>query len=332
MKRRTFIRSTALMGVAGAAAVARSSGVRPDEMVQVLQLQDAATSPVVACTWDFGEVVPRTAYDILAKNGTLLDAVEQAVWIPEADPNVNSVGRGGYPDRDGHVTLDACIMDGNGNCGSVVFLEKVLHPVSVARAVMERTSHVMLAGAGALQFAKTQGFLEEELLTPDARRAYGEWLKSGVYKPASALNHDTIGLLALDGKGQMAGACTTSGMAWKVRGRVGDSAIIGAGLFVDNEAGAATATGIGEAVIKIAGSHAIVEMLKQGRSPQEACRLAVTRILDKQPSYRKEESFLVGFLAMDRSGNVGGCSYRKGFQYAVVRDGRHSVVDAEHLA
>lgn len=320
MKRRTFLRSSALLGAAGLSPASRA----------VAQAPPAA--PVVACTWDFGEVVPRTAYRILTDGGSLLDAVEQAVWIPEADPTVNSVGRGGYPDRDGIVTVDASIMDGDGNCGSVVFLEKILHPVSVARAVMDRTPHVILAGSGALQFAREQGFPEDELLTPEAKKAYEDWLKSGLYKPSSKDNHDTIGMLALNTSGKMAGACTTSGMSWKIRGRVGDSAIIGAGLFVDNEVGGATATGIGEAVVKIAGSHSIIEWMRHGRGPQEACRMAVQRILDKQPAYRKDQGFLAGFLAMDLNGNIGGCSYRKGFQYAVVRDGKHQVIDAEYLA
>ncbi len=287
--------------------------------------------PVVVCTWDFGEVVARTAYEVLEKGGSPLDAVEAGVKIPEADPTVTSVGRGGAPDRDGHVTLDACVMEGNGNCGSVVFLENILHPVSVARAVMERTPHVMLAGAGALQFAREQGFSEDELLTPEAQKAYEAWLAAGTYKPSSAQNHDTIGMLALSDSGSMAGACTTSGMAYKIRGRVGDSPIIGAGLFVDDEVGGATATGIGEAVVKVAGSHSIVELMRQGRGPQEACRIVLQRILDKQPQYRKEEGFLVGFLAMDRLGNIGGVSYRKGFQYSIVRDGQNQVVDAEHM-
>lgn len=322
MKRREFIASGALVG--SAALLTTGNGCSP--------APTGPGGPVVSCTWDFGEAVPRTAYEILENGGSLLDAVEAGVKIPESDPTVTSVGRGGAPDRDGHVTLDACIMDGQGNCGSVVFLEKILHPISVARAVMEKTPHVMLAGAGALQFALEQGFVEEELLTDEAKSAYEKWLTTGAYKPASAVNHDTIGMLALSEDGKLAGACTTSGMAYKIRGRVGDSPIIGAGLFVDDEVGGATATGIGEAVIKVAGSHAIVELMRQGRSPQEACRMALQRILDKQPQYREDQGFLVGFLAVDRLGNVGGVSYRKGFQYSIVRGGAHEVVDAEYLA
>jgi isoaspartyl peptidase/L-asparaginase-like protein (Ntn-hydrolase superfamily) len=322
MNRRDFIKAGTLAGSAGLLPAVSACTPSPS----------GPGGPVVCCTWDFGEVVPRTAYEILENGGSLLDAVEAGAKIPEADPMVTSVGRGGAPDREGIVTLDACIMDGRGNCGAVVFLEKILHPVSVARAVMEKTPHVMLAGAGALQFALEQGFSEEELLTPEAKKAYEDWLATGTYKPASASNHDTIGMLALSEAGTMAGACTTSGMAYKVRGRVGDSPIIGAGLFVDDEVGGATATGIGEAVIKVAGSHTIVELMRQGRSPHEACRMALQRILDKQPQYRQDEGFLVGFLALDRLGNVGGVSYRKGFQYAIVRGGVHEVIDAEYMA
>lgn len=321
MKRREFIAAGTLAGSSGLLAGLSGCTSAPT----------GPGGPVVACTWDFGEAVPRTAYEILENNGSLLDAVEAGVKIPEADPTVTSVGRGGAPDRDGHVTLDACIMDGRGNCGSVVFLEKILHPISVARAVMEKTPHVMLAGAGALQFALEQGFSEEELLTDEAKKAYDDWLAKGTYKPVSSVNHDTIGMLALSEDRKLAGACTTSGMAYKLRGRVGDSPLIGAGLFVDDEVGGATATGIGEAVIKVAGSHTIVELMRQGRSPQEACRITLQRILDKQPQYRNDQGFLVGFLAMDKLGNVGGVSYRKGFQYAMVRGGLHEVVDAEYM-
>jgi len=289
--------------------------------------------PLVTSTWDFGPAVTETAYRTLASGGSLLDAVEQAARIPEEDPAINSVGYGGYPDREGKVTLDACIMDGNGNCGSVAFLEHIMHPVSVARKVMETTPHVMLAGDGALQFALENGFKKEELLTPDAEAAYCEWLKSSGYipRPSGRTNHDTCGVLAMDKQGNLAGACTTSGMAWKVRGRIGDSPIIGAGLYVDNEAGAATATGVGEAVIKIAGSFLIVELMRSGKSPQDACRLAVERIIRKQPMYKNDGGILVGFLAMNKDGEIGGFSYGKGFQYSLNRSGKSEVVDAEYL-
>jgi N4-(beta-N-acetylglucosaminyl)-L-asparaginase len=250
--------------------------------------------------------------------------VEQGVRVPEADLRNHSVGRAGYPDRDGKVTLDASIMDEHGNCGAVAAIEHIAHPISVARRVMERTPHVLLVGDGALQFAQEQGFPREELLTAESETAWHEWLSSAKYKPANnagpggkpggASNHDTIGMLAIDAKGNLSGACTTSGMAWKLHGRVGDSPIIGAGLYVDNEVGAATSTGVGEEVIRNVGSFLVVELMRQGRSPENACREAVERILRRKPAAKDLQ---VGFLAMDRTGTVGAWAIQKGFSYAV---------------
>jgi N4-(beta-N-acetylglucosaminyl)-L-asparaginase len=251
--------------------------------------------------------------------------------VPEVDLRNHSVGRAGYPDRDGHVTLDASIMDEHGNCGAVAAIEHVGHPISVARRVMEKTPHVLLVGDGALQFAIEQGFPKEELLTPEARKAWHEWLKTANYKPANsemttdnappkglrgdAKNHDTLGMLAIDTKGNLSGACTTSGMAWKLRGRVGDSPIIGAGLYVDNDVGGATSTGVGEEVIRNCGSFLVVELMRQGRSPEDACRAAVERILKRRPELAKDTQ--VGFLAIDKHGEVGAWAIQKGFSYAV---------------
>jgi N4-(beta-N-acetylglucosaminyl)-L-asparaginase len=212
--------------------------------------------------------------------------------------------------------LDACIMDDNGNIGSVAFLEHIVHPVSVARMVMEKTQHVMLVGEGALQFALANGFKKEKLLTKESEQAWKEWLKEGKYKPiANIENHDTIGILALDEKGNLSGACTTSGMAYKMRGRVGDSPIIGAGLYVDNEIGAATSTGVGEEVIRIVGCHLVVELMRQGNSPEQACKLAVERIIQKNPE--KAKAIQVGFLALSKNGEFGAYCLQKGFTYAV---------------
>jgi len=331
MKRRTFIKAASL---AGAATVISSKALTEGSNAFAAASPARQGGPVVLSTWDFGPEVPQAAVEALTKGGTLLDAVERAVMIPEADPKVTSVGYGGYPDREGHVTLDACIMDGNGNCGSVVFLEHIKHPISVARLVMEKTQHVILAGEGALQFALEHGFKKENLLTKEAEAAYKEWLKTSKYLPAvmDKNNHDTIGLLAMDGKGAMAGACTTSGMAWKIRGRVGDSPIIGAGLYVDSDVGGATATGLGEAVIKVAGSFLIVELMRSGKSPQEACKLALERIVHKQPRYAAGNDFLAGFVAMNKDGEVGAMSYRKGLQYTLYKDGVTRVIDAEFMA
>ena len=283
----------------------------------------------VVSTWDFGVAANQAAWEVLAKNGRALDAVEAGARVPEADLRNHSVGRAGYPDRDGHVTLDASIMDEHGNCGAVAAIEHIAHPISVARRVMEKTPHVLLVGDGALQFALEQGFPKEELLTPESEKAWREWLKTASYKPSAnsevktyesgvrgdARNHDTIGMLALDAHGDLSGACTTSGMAWKLHGRVGDSPIVGAGLYVDNDVGAATSTGVGEEVIRNAGSFLVVELMRHGRSPEDACREAVERIIRKKPDAAKD--IQVGFLALDKHGNVGAWAIQKGFSYAV---------------
>ncbi len=275
-----------------------------------------ATNPIVISTWNFGLQANEEAWKILAKGGKALDAVEAGARVPEGDPKETSVGLGGLPDRDGKVTLDACIMDDNGNIGSVAFLEHIVHPVSVARMVMEKTQHVMLVGEGALQFALANGFKKEKLLTKESEQAWKEWLKEGKYKPiANIENHDTIGILALDENGNLSGACTTSGMAYKMRGRVGDSPIIGAGLYVDNEIGAATSTGVGEEVIRIVGCHLVVELMRQGNSPEQACKLAVERIIQKNPE--KAKAIQVGFLALSKNGEFGAYCLQKGFTYAV---------------
>jgi N4-(beta-N-acetylglucosaminyl)-L-asparaginase len=221
-------------------------------------------------------------------------------------------------------------MDADGSCGAVAALEHIAHPIQVARRVMERTPHVLLAGDGALQFALEQGFKKEELLTPESEAAWKEWLKTAHYQPSvnsevrdygktgmpgGKDNHDTIGMLAIDARGRLAGACTTSGMAWKLRGRVGDSPIIGAGLYVDGEVGAATSTGVGEEVIRNAGSFLVVELMRHGRTPQEACHEAVMRIVKKRPNASKD--LQVGFLAMNRNGEVGAFAIQPGFSYAV---------------
>jgi N4-(beta-N-acetylglucosaminyl)-L-asparaginase len=257
------------------------------------------------------------AWKVLSVGGWALDAVEQGVKLVEADPTERSVGYGGRPDRDGRVTLDACIMDENLNIGSVACLEHIMHPVSVARAVMEKTPHVMLVGDGALQFAEAQGFKRTKLLTPESEAEWKEWLKKSEYKPKVNIeNHDTIGMIALDKNGRLSGACTTSGMAFKMHGRVGDSPIIGAGLYVDGEIGAATATGHGEEVIRIAGCHLVVELMRQGRTPEEACKEAVERVYRKQ-KHRLSE-IQVGFIALNREGKYGAYCLQPGFNFAIM--------------
>lgn len=322
MKRRSFI-ATAALGLPALGLAVRSSHF-PTAGKQ------SSGEPVVVSTWNFPGA-NEAAYDSLSAGGPLLDSVEAGIRVVESDRSNTSVGVGGYPDRDGHLTLDAAIQEGTGRCGSVVFMEGIAHPISVARAVMEKTPHVMLAGDGATQFARENGFRYRKELTPGARKAWQEWLKKGGYRPApiGEGNHDTIGLLVLQG-GKMAGGCSTSGAAWKMHGRVGDSPIIGAGLFVDDDAGSATSTGLGETVIRIAGTSAIVEMMRQGHSPEKACRKAVERIMEKQPEYRDGSGFLVAFLAMSKEGEIGAWGCGPGFEYVVIRGGKREVVKAEY--
>ena len=289
--------------------------------------------PIVLSTWNFGVQANAAAWDILKNNGRALDAVEAGVKIPEGDPNERSVGYGGRPDRDGRVTLDACIMDEFSNIGSVACLEHIKHPISVARAVMEKTPHVMLVGDGALQFALSQGFKKENLLVEASEKEWKDWLKTSQYKPiANIENHDTIGMIALDAKGNLSGACTTSGMAYKMHGRVGDSPIIGAGLYVDNEIGAATATGHGEEVIRISGCHLVVELMRQGLSPQKACEEAVMRIVKLTQNRGKElKDIQVGFIALNKNGEYGSYCVQGGFNFAVTDNNGNQLIDANYF-
>ena len=322
--RRKFLQTAAL---GSAAALSGTKLIAQNKKLQVVK-----DSPVVVSTWAFGATANVGAWEILSKGGRALDAVEAGVKIPEADPTNQTIGLGGLPDRDGHVTLDACIMDENYNCGSVMCLENIVHAISVARMVMEKTPHIVLAGDGALQFALANGFKKENLLTPESEKAWKEWLKTSNYKPEMNIenrlydkktdpmpggkdNHDTIGMMAMDANGNLSGACTTSGLAYKMHGRVGDSPIIGAGLYVDNEIGAATSTGVGEEVIRIVGSHLVVELMRNGKSPEDACREAVERIVQRNPE--KTKDIQVGFIALNKNGEYGGFSLQPGFVYSV---------------
>jgi N4-(beta-N-acetylglucosaminyl)-L-asparaginase len=289
--------------------------------------QSHGTKPIVLSTWNFGIQANVEAWKILSKGGRALDAVEAGARVPEGDPTETSVGLGGLPDRDGRVTLDACIMDEHGGCGSVAFLEHIVHPISVARRVMEKTPHIMLVGEGALKFALANGFKKQQLLTKQSEKAWKEWVKKSDYKPVvNVENHDTIGIIALDASGNLSGACTTSGLAYKMRGRVGDSPIIGAGLYVDNDIGAATATGVGEEVIRIVGCHLVVELMRQGNTPEQACRLAVERIQKKNPAKAKEVQ--VGFLALNKKGEYGAFCLQKGFNYARHDNSGNILIDS----
>ena len=241
---------------------------------------------------------------MISSGGNAIDAAEQGARITEADVTGRSVGIGGTPDREGKVTLDACIMDENGNAGSVSFLQGIKHPVSVARKVMDETPHVMLVGQGALQFAKEKGFEEEDLLTAETRADYIKWLETSKYDPIINIeNHDTIGLITMDKNGDLSGACTTSGLGYKMHGRVGDSPVIGAGTFL------------------------VVELMRQGMSPNDACKEAVNRIADKQ----NYENFQIGYIAVNKAGDVGAYSIHPGFDYALHKDGKNEIHKVDSL-
>ena len=327
--RRNFLKKTAL----ATAGLALSSFENTTETAENKVVINTVQKPIVLSTWRFGIEANAAAWEILSKNGRALDAVEAGVKIPEGDPIERSVGYGGRPDRDGKVTLDACIMDEFSNIGSVACLEHIKHPISVARAVMEKTPHVMLVGKGALQFALSQGFKKENLLVEDSEKEWKDWLKTSKYNPiANIENHDTIGMIALDANGNLSGACTTSGMAFKMHGRVGDSPIIGAGLYVDNEIGAATATGHGEEVIRITGCHLVVELMRQGLSPQKACEEAVMRIVKLTKNRGKElKDIQVGFIALNKKGEYGSYCIQGGFNYAVYDATGNRLIDANYF-
>ena len=280
-------------------------------------------------TWDFGAAANAAGVAVRASGGSALDMVEAGGRVAEADETNSSVGLGGLPDRDGRVTLDACIMAWNGDIGAVCALEDLVHAVSVARQVMERTPHTMLVGEGARSFAIEQGFEPQNLLTPAAEAAWREWLKTANYAPrinsentdwrsmpGGPGNHDTIGLLAIGADQRMAGACTTSGMAFKMRGRVGDSPLIGVGLYVDDEVGGATATGVGEDVVRVTGAHAVVEAMRHGMDPVAACRSVIERLARLRGA--RVAASQVALLALDKTGRAGAFALQPGFTYAVT--------------
>ena len=341
INRRKFIQASAFTGL----ATAIGQKLRGNDFPLAIK-----GKPLVVSTWDAGIRANKAAWEVLSNGGRALDAVEKGVMVTEAEQNC-CVGLGANPDRDGFVTLDACIMDEFSNCGSVAFLERIKHPIAVARRVMEKTPHVMLVGSGAQQFAVAEGFpLEEQKLSPAAEKSYQEWLKKSEYKPPAInienkqgghgpfapnklsngeWNHDTIGMVAMDANGNLSGSCTTSGAGFKMRGRLGDSPIIGAGLFVDNEVGACTATGQGEDVIRVAGSHSVVELMRQGLSPEQACRKVIERIIRIKGA--KAKDIQVGFLAINKKGQVGAWAIHKGFEYAIRNQEQEKLVKSKYV-
>ena len=320
MKRRDFIKSGSIGLLASSSLLNNCDS----------QIKKVSNSPIILSTWNHGIPANKAAMDILNDNGTALDAVEAGVRVTEADPSSQSVGLGGRPDQDGHVTLDACIMNSDGNAGSVAFLRDIKHPISVARKVMEQTDHVMLVGEGAKRFALENGFQEENLLTDKSKEEWLQWKRDNSIKDSWGPNdeHDTISTLARDNKGNLSGACTTSGLAYKLHGRVGDSPIIGAGMFVDNEIGAVGATGKGEEVIKTCGSFLVVELMRQGYSAMDACEEAVKRIIRKQSG---KSDFQIGYIALRKDGQVGFSAIHDGFQYALYKKNENKLYDVKGI-
>jgi len=298
-----------------------------DVFSQEFPKTNSGIKPLILSTWNHGVPANEAAVAKLKSGGSILDAVEVGVKVTELDMDNLSVGLQGLPDREGITTLDASIMTGDGNCGTVAFVRQVKHPISLARMVMEKTPHVMMVGEGARQFAIAQGFpMEEEVLSPKAAIEYEKWKKTSQYKPIINIeNHDTIGMIGIDAEGKLAGSCTTSGLAYKMHGRVGDSPIIGAGLFVDDEVGAATATGLGESIIRICGSFLIVELMRQGRTPQEACEEAVRRLIAKNKNISDIQA---GFLAINKDGEVGAFAVHPGFNFAQASLSKNELIDS----
>jgi len=324
INRRSFIAQSALAATGILAA--------PQVIAQSSRSQ-ASALPLVISTWKHGMPANEAAWKILADGGYALDAVEAGVRVPEGDPDVITVGKGGIPDADGKVTLDACIMDEKGRAGSVACLQHIVHPISVARLVMEKTPHVMLSGKGALKFALENGFEKEKLLTKERKAAWKKWKKEERkfsnkinIENVSEDNHDTIGMLAVDKNGRVSGACTTSGMGYKMPGRVGDSPIIGAGLFVDGDVGGAAATGTGELVMKTLGSFLVVELMRSGMSPAKACEEAVLRITRKIPDYQNHQ---IGYIALNSNGEYGAYCIQPGFNYAIKTPETTDLIEAE---
>ena len=305
MKRRDFLKTGAI-GITVPSVIFGDSNINTNK-----------NNPIILSTWNHGLPANDAAWKVLENDGSAMDAAEAGARVAEADPTITSVGFGGLPDEQGNVTLDACVMDSNGNAGSVAFLQNIKHPVSVARKVMEDTKHVMLVGEGARLFAVSQGFEEIDLLTVESRQAWKEWEKKR-REMTPHETHDTISVLVQDKNGDLAGACTTSGWAYKLHGRVGDSPIIGAGLFVDNEIGCAAATGLGEEVIKTTGSFLVVELMRQGYDPTVACEEALNRVIK---AHNGKPDFQIGYIALRKDGEIGSACLKWSFEYALARGG-----------
>ena len=288
---------------------------------------DGTDGPLFIATWPFGLPACKQSWGSLNAGGSVLDAVEQGIRVAEADTEVDSVGVGGIPNANGVVQLDACIMDGtNQKAGAVAALEDYPHPISVARQVMEKTKHVFLVGQGAKDFAAQQGFEQQDLLTPQQREKWKQWLtENGKDVPKGS--HDTISLLGIDAERRIAGGCSTSGLAYKLHGRVGDSPLIGGGLYVDGEVGAAGATGVGENILRYCGTFLICELMRQGKTPTEACIGAIERIA--HGDRKKPADLSVNFIALDKQGRWGAAGTDDSFVAAVVTHQEAKIIKPE---
>ena len=309
MKRRDFLKTSAV-GLSVPSTIFGGTYIKTNN-----------NDPLILSTWNHGLPANDAAWKVLKNGGSAMDAAEAGAKVPEADPKSTSVGFGGLPDDQGNVTLDACVMDKNGNAGSVAFIQNIKHPVSVARKVMEETKHVMLVGEGARQFAISKGFEEINLLTEKSEKDWKKWLKER-REMTPHETHDTLSVLVQDKMGDLAGACTTSGWAYKLHGRVGDSPIIGAGLFVDNEVGCAAATGLGEEVIKTTGSFLVVELMRQGYDPTKACEEALNRVIK---AHNGNPDFQIGYIALRKDGEIGSACLKWSFEYALARGGENKL-------
>lgn len=320
INRRNFMKS-----VAGAVALSASD-------LELVAVPDAG--PVFLSTWAHGKPANERAAEVFGAGGSLLDAVERGINVPENDPSVTSVGYGGLPNEEGEVELDAAIMDGTRHrAGAVASLHKIKNPISVARQVLEKTKHTTLAGEGAFRFALRMGFHPQTLLTPESLKKWLDWKadpKRQVFWVDPTENHDTIGMVATDGQGHVVSGCSTSGLAWKIPGRVGDSPLVGCGVYADDNVGAASATGDGDLMTNYCTSVSIVHSMARGASPQDACVELLQHMVKTDPSNKSRD---VCVIAINPRGDVGAASMRSGYRlkYAVWHSGKSELIEAVAL-
>lgn len=320
LDRRDFMKSVA--GAAALSATDLTTEAAPDN------------GPIFLATWTHGKPAVDRAAEVFHSGGSLLDAVEKGINVPEDDPKITSVGYGGLPNEEGEVELDAAIMDGTRHrAGAVCAIHSIKNPISVARQVIEKTRHTTLAGEGAYQFALKEGFTPMQLLTPESLQQWLDWRSTPNHEHfwVNPANHDTIGLVATDGKGHMVSGCSTSGAAWKIHGRVGDSPLVGCGVYADDNVGAASATGDGDIMTNYCTSVSIVHNMARGASPQEACADLLKHMVETDPKNR--EAF-VAVIAMDNRGRIGAAAMnatKPKFPYALWQGGESRLVEAVAL-